>query len=531
MNRTPRCRLVAGLLVGLAACGGGGSGTVDGGADAVGIDARPPADADPFAVPRVEPAACRYQVDSSLGFTEGVDYDCGDLIVDENRAVPDRHIRLHYIRFASGAGTGNAAIYLDGGPGGNGQNIVGYLGYLGNSFVDGMLADGDFLVLSQRGTSLSVPFLDCAQNDCSDFADVADLPTYNTGYNADDVDDLRVALGYDQLDVWGISYGSRLGLEVLRRHGDHVRAAMLGGLVPAQINWPAAVPASFYSSITALDASCADAGACGTAFGNLVDDFTTGVDALNAAPVQITSQSNDFWLDGYTYAYLLFQVLYSRSTYPWLPMIVSDLAERRTDRVNDVLAQFLQWAGGGDGISVGLYYSVVCGELFNPPDETAFDTANAAVPSKIRDIYGGSWYGLLDTCSTWPVGNFQTALAAPVESAVPTLVSNGRLDPITPPGNGAIAAATLSNSVDVVYENSGHGATLQSGCGNQLLLGFLANPSPDIDTSCAATVTTDYVLPSAAAARPLPAARIRAELAVAPISPEVQRRFRQLQRH
>ena len=86
---------------------------------------------------------------------------------------------------------------------------------------------GDFLVIGQRGTGLSEPFLNCASSDCSDFAAVADLPSYNTAENADDVDDLREMLGYATLDLYGISYGSRLGLEVIRRHGDRLRLARL----------------------------------------------------------------------------------------------------------------------------------------------------------------------------------------------------------------------------------------------------------------------------------------------------------------
>ena len=70
-------------------------------------------------------------------------------------------------------------------------------------------------------------------------------------------------------------------------------------------------------------------------------------------------------LDGYTYAYLMFSIMYSRSVYTYLPLMINDLAERRTDRVESLLSQLL----GGDsfgGISTGLYYSVVCGELYNP---------------------------------------------------------------------------------------------------------------------------------------------------------------------
>ena len=484
--------------------------------DAQPIDARPMADAEqPGDVPRAVPAPCRFEVPASLGLAEGQGYACGDLIVYENREQPGRTIRVHYIKIDSPNASTNATVYLDGGPGGDGQNILAYAGVLGAPFVDGLTSDGDFVVIGQRGTSRSIPYLECQDFNCSDFAADYDLTQYNTAANADDVEDLRSALGYTQWNLYGISYGSRLALEVLRRHGDHVRAAVIEGLVPSSVAWPAAVPASFYSALTGLNASCAAAGACGTAFGDLVAKFSAGVTSLDNAPVSIDVQGQPFDLDGGTYAAVLFRVLYSKSSHPWLPMVISDLALRRTDRVGAFLANVLS-SFGQSSVSMGLYNSVVCGEIFNPPDPNAFTQLNVGVPQNIVDLFGDNWYGLMDRCENWPRGNLQAQLAVPVTSSVRTLVSSGRLDPITPPRYRRSPAATLADSVVVIHENSGHGATLQSACGVQNLANFIAQPTVAHDTSCAASITTSYMVPSTFTATPIPTARIRAELGMAP---------------
>ncbi|MBA2538947.1 MAG: alpha/beta fold hydrolase, partial [Deltaproteobacteria bacterium] len=478
-------------------------------------------------VPRVESAPCKFEVAPSLGVEEGTDYVCGNLVVYESRVSQLRVIRLHYIQFKKAATPAqNAAIYLDGGPGGDGEGIVSYANFLGPSFLQGLMTSGDFLVIGQRGTGLSKPFLDCQTADCSDFAAIADLRSYNTESNADDVDELRSTLGYETLDLYGISYGSRLGLEVLRRHGDHLRSATIEGLVPSQVVWPAAVPASFYSALTGLNTSCAAAGECGTLYGDLTAKFTTGVDALNANPAPVTTSQGEFELDGYTYAYLLFQMFYSKSTFPYLPLMISDLAVRRTDRIGNVLEAILG-NSGGSGISTGLYNGVVCSELFNPPNPSAFDDANADVPAAIRDLFAGNWFGMLETCANYPKTDpvLQTQLQQPVVSSVRSFVSSGRLDPITPPSFGVIAAASLSDSFHVIHENSGHGATLQSDCGQRNLFAFLADPSTPIDTSCAATISGDFIIGSNFVARPVPVARIRAELRLAPIPPFMRRKI------
>jgi pimeloyl-ACP methyl ester carboxylesterase len=386
------------------------------------------------------------------------------------------------------------------------------------------MVDGDFLTIGQRGTALSEPFLDCNTLDCSDFAASADLTAYNSAYNADDIDDLRKALGYEKMNPYGISYGSRLGLEVLRRHGDNVRAAVIEGLVPSQIVWPAAVPASFYSALTGLDASCGAVAACASAFGNLETKFGTAVNALNTQPVQITIGGGTFDLDGYTFASVLFRALYAKSTYRWLPIVISDLAIRRTDRIGQFFEMF--GGGGGSGISTGLYYGVVCGELFNPPDLNAPTQANMGVPANIVEIFGGSFESMVSVCGEWPKHNLAAQMKQPVASNVRTFVSSGRLDPITPPSFGTVAFGSLTNAFHVIHENSGHGATLQSTCGNQNLYNFLANPTATQNTSCAATITTDYVLPTAFASTPIDLALARAELGLVFVPPMIDKRIR-----
>jgi|GEM_PF-2000901 len=521
------CALTA-VFVAAAGCGDDGSSATDAGNS---VDATPLIDAaipdgSVRGVPRADVVPCRFTVPDSIGLSEATGYECGDLIVYENRDNPTTTIKVHYIRFFSSASSSNATIYLDGGPGGNGNNILAYAAYLGSSFLDGLMVDGDFLVIAQRGTSLSAPALLCNDPACSDMPEVH-LPSYNTAFNADDVDDLRATLGYDELNLYGISYGSRLGLEVMRRHSEHIRASIIGGIVPAQVNWPANIPASFYSALTALNASCSDDSACATAFGDLEAKFLTAFNALNNNPLSWNYMGGTIDMDGYTLANLLFQMFYAKSTYPWLPMTISDMAQGRSDRVGDFLGDMLNNFGGDSDISTGLYYSVVCNELFNPPDTTAFDTANASVPATIRDIFSGSWYGMLQLCGDYPLGPQRPTLTEAVTSEVRTFVANGAMDPITPPTFGTLASSTLSDAVYVVFANSGHGSTLQSACGNTTFLSFLANPAATPDTSCAANVTTTYVLPGMAALFSLNREAARFELAHAPpLPPDMRKRLR-----
>ncbi|MBL4633753.1 MAG: alpha/beta fold hydrolase [Kofleriaceae bacterium] len=345
------------------------------------------------------------------------------------------------------------------------------------------------------------------------------MSSYNTAYNADDVDDLRSTLGYEKLNIYGISYGSRLALEVLRRHGEHIRSAVVGGLVPSQIVWTAGIPAGIDGALTNLNQSCVAAGACGVAYGDLYAEFIAGVYDLQENPISLDNGAID--LDGSTYASLLFRLMYSRSSYPWLPMVISDLAARQTGRIDSFLVNAIN-AIGNSSVARGMYYSVVCGEMFSPPDPNAFEALNVGVPQDMQDIFGGGYYYSREICRTWPNGPLQASLAAPVISAVPTFVASGEMDPVTPPYYGQIAGDTLSDSLVVIYANSGHGSTLQTECGRQTFLAFLANPDTEMDVSCAETLTTEYILPSSAApVAQLSQETLAMELQLAPAPPHM----------
>lgn len=122
--------------------------------DTIGIDAgvdATDADIDEGIVPRLRAAQCRYQIPTELALSEGVDYECGDLVAYEDRIGLSTTLLVHYVRFFSPVGSNNATIYFEGGPGGNGSSMVARLGRLGSAFLDSLMLDGDFIVIAQRG--------------------------------------------------------------------------------------------------------------------------------------------------------------------------------------------------------------------------------------------------------------------------------------------------------------------------------------------------------------------------------------------
>src|SRR5207249_7703609 len=170
------------------------------------------------------------------GQVEGQTVACGYLVVPERHAQPDgRTIRLAVARFASRQRdpVADPLVYLAGGPGESVQRLIGmFTGALAAAFT----ADRDFIAFDQRGVGRSQPALDCpelaaqyledaaralgareegdhtvaAARRCRDrlAAQGVDLAAYTTAESAADVDALRAALGYRQVNLLGVSYGA-----------------------------------------------------------------------------------------------------------------------------------------------------------------------------------------------------------------------------------------------------------------------------------------------------------------------------------
>ncbi len=181
-----------------------------------------------------------------------VEAERGVFEVPEDRRDPaSRRIKLTYVRFASTAAKpGPPIIYLAGGPGGTGSGTAAGARF---PIFMALREVSDVIAFDQRGTGLSnhipprprqggppPPFtrdgltayfraeFARAWTDWTS-AGVA-MRGYNTNESADDVDELRRHLGAERMHLWGISYGSHLGLAVLRRHGDKVDRVALASL-------------------------------------------------------------------------------------------------------------------------------------------------------------------------------------------------------------------------------------------------------------------------------------------------------------
>lgn len=454
----------------------------------------------------IDEVPCRFAVADDL--VEGADYSCGDLFVPEVRdGRTVRPIAVHFVRFFGPANSSQATIYLDGGPGGSGQSFAA----LPSPAIQEFTANGDFVVVAQRGTVNADPPLMCpAPIDMSAAAEAASacrdeleaegivLEGYTTPSNADDIEDLRRALGYEQWNLFGISYGTRLAQEIIRRHPDTVRSAVLDGVVSPTLNWDARSFASFWGAMQGMSAACDGDATCSSAFAPLDQALVDMVVALDADPIVVTEPVM-LTVDGAFASSMVFRMMYSTSLYPLVPLVVTSLRDRNPAAVATFLMLFFEaQTAEGSALALGMHNSIKCSDLFNPELGPGIDAVldEADVPAPLATVGIARYQSSVETCGVWPTPESMPELSAPVASDIPTLVTSGAFDPITPPSYGSTVAEDLTQTIEVVFANSGHGAIAESDCSRELLFGFLADPEAsvaELDTSCATELGVAFV--------------------------------------
>jgi pimeloyl-ACP methyl ester carboxylesterase len=452
------------------------------------------------------------------------DVQCGYLTVPENRAKPGgRKIRIFVTRAPAISATPkpDPIVYLSGGPGGAGSFEVAFM------LKHGINAEREVIFVDQRGTHRADPRIGCPGweqfgydsvslpfsaestaarevatiKECHDkwVAAGVDIAAYNSTENAADIAELRVALGIDRWNVYGVSYGSKLALIVLRDHPQGIRSVILDSVSPpsnniAEVWWTA--PAS---SFKAIFAACAAQPACAAAFPKLEADFIATVNRLDRTPavVQVKDASGSTVtvnVDGFAFVYTLIMAS-ERGDASGVPRMISAMA--RGDAAS-VAAAYLAMRGPPEFVGLGgfgLALTVFCAEHADLTTEAAaLAKARVALPGfpdrvlRVQPKQGR----LFIECPVWNVAPAAPAVSAPTVSGVPVLILEGTFDAATAPAWIDLITPGLKNAQYVAFPFTGHAVLGKSACAPAIMAAFLDNPMKPVDATCAARTTLTF---------------------------------------
>ena len=424
---------------------------------------------------------------------------CGKLAVYEDfvkKSGRKIELRVAVIAALSRTPEPDPVFYLAGGPGDAATDS-----YVRESAAFRLLSEHrDIILVDQRGTGQSHPLkCDASGDESDDEADIkseienclrqldADTRFYNTQAAVDDLDRVRAALGYEKINLYGVSYGTRVAQTFMRRYPKHVRTVILDGVAPQDEALGATMASDAQKALDAIFSNCASDPDCGRAFPDLPDSLSGLLERLEREPVPLTIDDPNtgkptkivFTRAKLGLAIRLFS--YGPETAALLPLLIHDA--HNTGDLRRLAAQSLivteQLMGS---INMGVHHSVVCAEdvpFYNQNGKFAGDVESE------RRSYLGEAYKELDTvCRYWPAAKVSPDFKKLVKSDIPVLLLSGELDPVTPPGNAAHVASVLPNSLNLVAPGQGHGV-LMRGCIYKIATEFIESGSvTGLNTGC-----------------------------------------------
>jgi pimeloyl-ACP methyl ester carboxylesterase len=356
--------------------------------------------------------------------------------------------------------------------GGPGQSTIQF--YAGSTAAfERIRQDRDILLLDQRGTGESAPMTCELDEDAIDgkfsteqtlrlTRECLDLLPHDprfftTSVAVQDLEALRTALGYGQLNLYGASYGTRVAQHFARRYSDSTRTVILDGVVPPQIPLGPEIATESQHAIERVFERCAKDTACNEQFPEVRSDFAALRDTLSVAPVAVelmhpvTAKQEFVEFGEQQLAAAIRLLLYSPRTVALLPLVISEAAN---GNYAPIAAQFHMIVSSlAESLSIGMHNAVMCTE-----DAPFIDWDNLDHDA-IRASYMGPMQldAIKTMCSIWPAGALDEDLREPLAADVPVLLLSGGADPITPARYAEMAAIDLPTAWLLTGVDQGHG--------------------------------------------------------------------------
>lgn len=445
---------------------------------------------------------------------------CGYVTVPEEHANQNgRTIRLA-VAIVKAIGDDSAPdplVIEAGGPGGS--SIAGASGLFSSQMAD-IREKRDIVLIEQRGTTYSEPSLLCDEQyqagidvlkedldentkqtrlldglqACRDrlVADGANLSAYDTVENAADIPMVMTSLGYEQFNLYGISYATYLAQHVMRTYPDRLRSVILDSVVPMDPSQRMGVAQGTDRAFHRIFEACAANPTCNTRYPDLETVFFDLVKQYETQPITIQVDVPDIYFPvdvrvaGDQLVAQLYQHIYHTAVVPLLPAQIYALAEGDQAFIENMGNYII----GNESLSRGMYYSIRCAE--STEYLAPYGTVEGVYPEVAR-MFAPGVESVRASCELWNVEPLSDDRYTPVMVDVPTLILSGDLDPVTPPENGDIVAKSLPNAYAYTFPGLGHGVFRTYTCPQTIVEQFLDDPTRKPDAKCIADLELAFV--------------------------------------
>ncbi len=428
----------------------------------------------------------------------------GMLVVPENHDNPDgKKIEIAYavLQRRNKDSQAYPMILFSGGPGESSlaPGVVDFL--LKHPFLE----DRDFILFDQRGIGYSSPLPDMSLDTFLVMAADADPARermlmdsvirkyqelcagrnidpqfYNTVQNARDVGMLFKHLGYEKYNLFGGSYGTRLGRVVQDNFPQYVHASMLDSPSPLSGDFLINRLDSYSLSLTRIFEYCDKTPECKEKYPDLKKSYFEAIAGLKENPIKTTvNDTIEFVINAQDGIYLLRRLLYMGNARDKAPEMIQALQTGSGDIIQDVLG--FEWQITG-GINMSMLLSVEKFENFNPQNTASVITGNYKKYPLIP-VTLGYFDAIYQAGRNWHSASMPVTERKFGKSDTPTLIFVNRYDPVTPPENGRLFMKDLSRGHLLILDEGGHGQGNQQ-CKEQVMMDFMTDPGALPDVSC-----------------------------------------------
>jgi pimeloyl-ACP methyl ester carboxylesterase len=314
--------------------------------------------------------------------------------------------------------------------------------------------------------------------------ETADLRLYTTPIAMDDLDEVRSALGYDKIDLMGVSYGTLAAQIYMRQHPDHVRSVFLVGVATPNIKQPLLFPRSAQHAMDMLFADCAADELCRRAFPDLQKEFTAVLARFDQGPIlvemidPISKRKEQVRMFRSSFVERVRLAMYTTGAQRFVPFIVHRAF------LNDYVPfeAAAMRLSPGVGLSRGMYFTVTCSEgvPFITDQDLINETKGTFVgPDRVKRH--------MEACREWPKGDIAPGYIDPVKSDLPVLMISGEVDGSSPPWFGENAVKFLPNGRQLKIRYLGH--QMDGPCLRDIFQNFInSGSSKNLDTSCTESI-------------------------------------------
>ncbi|MEW6286383.1 MAG: alpha/beta hydrolase [Chloroflexota bacterium] len=446
----------------------------------------------PAYTPVFEQGQCEFVVPPQANVT------CGNIILPEDRYgnVTDTiKIAVAVYHSLSASPQPDPILYLQGGPG---DEALSWSSEVYDEVIAPLIAERDFVVIDPRGVGYSRPLLECEAVKRTYLSDIqgkfpadqrvsyyegalltcknelnamgVNLSTYTSTQMAADAKDVIIALGYQQANLYGISYGSRIAQLLMRNHPQVVRSAILDSVVPIEAQILNTDNSAFEQTLQALFEDCKADPACSAAYPDLEAVYQAVTAQLDSQPIRVetpidTDMTVVRFVDGAAFRNIILWMLRDPRTIGVIPQFIYRTRDGERFMLNLSVA-FPVYAF--DSISIGVYISVTC-------RDQVYVMSMDELDETIRNL-----------CRVWDAQPPLPGENDPLVSDIPTLILAGRYDPVTPVSFASQLASHLTQGKAIVFPDQGHAPSASgiSDCPRRLIASFLQNPLAPLDTSC-----------------------------------------------